>query len=153
MYEVRSATSGAVNTYSGYLGDFNDTLFLSSYFGIAYGEDRGDPVMDTGKTSGWRPFGPVGVEFKLVNWKGRAFSLNAAPLDIGVYIKNKLIDENTEAKVSDIYSPSMFFSISGKTYPVSLLAGYQWDRKTERTTEEDSYFVSIAFDLPVFTIW
>lgn len=129
-----------------------NTLFISSYWGVAYSHDQGDgPISD--ERNGWRPFGPVGLEWKLLTYESTPISINYAPIDIGNYIKHELMDTAyDDAKFSDINSPSVFLSWSLKRYPVAFLMGHQWNMKSDRG-EEDSAFLALTFDLPVFTIF
>lgn len=129
-----------------------DTVFISSFWGLAYSRDFGDDDVGSDPSYGYRPFGPLGVEWKLFSFHGKALSLNYAPLDLGVYIQNELLDETDTASLSDINSPSVFMSLSMKSYPVAWLIGHQWDVKSHRG-EENSAFIAVTFDLPVFTLW
>jgi len=120
-----------------------NTLFLGSYYGIA---------VDTEKVEA-RAFGPVGLEWKLLTYRGNPIGVNIAPIDIGAYITNELQGDDYDAKLEDIKAPSYFLSYSLKNKPISFMLGYQENIKTGIGETDDMFFFSIAFDLPIFTIW
>lgn len=129
----------------------NDSVFLASYFGVSgikmaesASEDRG---------AHYRAFGPVGLEFKLLTYKSRPLTLGIAPIDIGNYVTNELKDEEYDAEFDDIVAPSIFLSYSMSSRPVSLLLGYQKGIKVDDDFETEGPFLSVAFDLPIFTLY
>lgn len=126
------------------------TLFLSSFWGVAWSHDTGDAPISKSQ-DGFRAFGPVGLEWKWFTWDGNAISWNYAPIDIGAYVENELTDSDYSASFSDISSPSLFVSWTARNYPFAVLAGHQWDLKSDRG-EEDSYFLAFTFDLPILTL-
>lgn len=126
------------------------TLFLSSFWGVAWSHDEGDPPISKSQ-DGFRAFGPVGLEWKWFTWDGNAISWNYAPIDIGAYVENELTDSEYSASFSDISSPSLFISWTARNYPFAILAGHQWNLKSDRG-EEDSYFLAFTFDLPILTL-
>ncbi len=120
-------------------------VYISSYYGFAYRNN--DAIkFDNDRTSLFIPFGPVGLEFKLISFRDW-FSIlfNYSPIDLGNYIAKELDDEEYDAKLDDIVTKNIFFSFSLKKYPVALIVG--------RNINEDNDYISIAYDLPIFTLW
>ena len=120
-------------------------IYLSSYYGFAYREK--DAIeFDNDRTSRFIPFGPVGLELKLISFRDW-FSIlfNYSPIDIGNYIAKELDDEEYDAKLDDIVTKNIFFSFSLKKYPIAIIVG--------RNISEDNDYISIAYDLPIVTLW
>ncbi len=143
------AYSSTCNHY--YIFPCSKSIFFSSYYGLSFthmvknaGEER---------KFGNRLFGPVGIELKLLTYRSKSITLNVAPFDIGNYITNELKDSEYNAKFEDIVAPSIFFSYSFSSKPISLLLGYQKDIKVDENTKTEGPFFSIAFDLPIATIY
>lgn len=139
--------------YTGYclvIGCQN-TLFLGSYFGVSVVRLPDENNLE--EKVRIRAFGPVGLEYKIMSIYGSPVTLNFAPIDIGNYVSNELQDIEYTARFSDIIAPSIFLSYSMKDRPFSFLFGYQKDVKVGNLVEENTFFVSFAFDLPIFTIY
>jgi len=142
----------ATTTYSSWTKTCCDnTVFIGSNFGVSI--VKIDQDNDGEKDYEFRAFGPVGLEIKLASYWGRPVSLSYAPLDFGAYITNELRGRDYDAKVEDILSPSIYLSWSAKNRPFSILLGYQRDIRLKSTEKENSYFLSLAFDLPILTLY
>lgn len=128
-----------------------NSFFLSSYYGVSLANVAKEPGED--RELGFRAFGPVGFELKLLTVRSALVSINFAPIDIGNYITNELKDTDYSAKFEDIVAPSVFLSYSFKSKPVSLLLGYQYDIRIDENTETEGVFFSVGFDLPILTIF
>lgn len=100
-----------------------------------------------------RAYGPVGVEFKLTNFRGSPVTVGYAPVDIGNYITAELKGDDYTAKTDDIMSPSVYLSWSMASRPLSLMLGYQRDITLENGIKDDSVFLSVSFDLPIATLY
>ena len=139
--------------YTGYCLVYGcqNTLFLGSYFGASIVKLPDEETLE--EEIQIRAFGPVGLEYKILSVYGRPITVNLAPLDIGNYVSNELQDVEYTARFSDIVAPSIFLSYSMKDRPFSFLAGYQKDVKIGNNIEENTFFISFAFDLPIFTIY
>lgn len=128
-----------------------NTIFIGSYYGVSYANYK----KEMGMEKEWHPraFGPVGIEFKLSSIKSKPISLMYAPFDIGNYVTNELSDQEYSASFSDIVAPSVFLSYTVRGKPISFLLGYQWDMKLAEDFESEGPFISIAYDLPIFTLY
>jgi hypothetical protein len=137
--------------YTGTCKLCTNTLFVGSYFGgsLAYLPD--EETLD--RKIQIRAFGPVGIEYKIMSYYGDPITINFAPLDLGNYISNELRDIEYTARFSDIVAPSIFLSYSFKERPFSVMIGYQKDVKIGNLIEDDTFFLSFAFDLPIYTIY
>ena len=123
-----------------------NTLFIGSFYGLSVvnGEEQGTT---------WRGFGPIGLEWKPFVWGGRPITLNFAPFDIGNYVTSELTGKGYSASLDDIVAPSVFVALSGRETPVALLVGYQHGIRVEEDIEDESWFVALTFDLPIFTLY
>lgn len=137
--------------FSGYCKFCSNTLFVGSYFGGALMHLTNEESME--REYQVRAFGPVGLEYKFMSYYGAPVSLNIAPFDVGNYVSNELRDVEYTARFSDIVAPSIFLSYSFKSRPFSIMAGYQKDVKVGNAIEENTFFLSFAFDLPIYTIF
>ncbi|TNC80242.1 MAG: hypothetical protein C9356_15045 [Oleiphilus sp.] len=141
----------------------DNMVFVSSYFGVAFSYERTTKPEKGEYSNDYRPFGPVGIELKLMQFDELAYLpegsllVNYSPLDIGTYINNELQGDSYEPKLDDIKSPSVFLSYTLNRYPAAFLIGMQEDiplpgPRGEQMKLMKSWFVSLAFDLPVFTL-
>ncbi|TNC79703.1 MAG: hypothetical protein C9356_17975 [Oleiphilus sp.] len=132
-----------------------DMLFVSSYFGLAFSRERTTGPIKGSYGYDYRPFGPVGIELKLLKLRKGSLLINYSPIDIGTYINNELQETSYEAKLDHIKSPSLFFSYTFNAYPAAILVGYQKDITLAEHEDEkmESMFISLAFDLPIFTLY
>ena len=128
-----------------------NSIFLSSYYGISLANVAKDAGED--KELGFRAFGPVGLELKLLTFRSAPVSLNFAPIDLGNYITNELRNSDYSAKFEDILAPSVFLSYSFRTKPISILLGYQSGIKIDEDAETEGAFLSVGFDLPILTVF
>lgn len=128
-----------------------DTLFLSSYYGVSYINLAENSLEE--REWNFRAFGPVGIELKLMTFRSAPLTINLAPIDIGNYITNELKGGEYDAKFEDILAPSIFLAYSSRSKPFSILAGYQKGIKVDDNFETEGPFISIAFDLPIITIY
>lgn len=129
----------------------SDTIFVSSYYGVSYANTSENIGED--KKWNFRAFGPVGIEIKLATFKSSPFTINFAPIDIGNYLTIELKGNDYSAKFEDILAPSIFFAYSLKSKPITFLAGYQRGIKIADNIETQGPFISIVFDLPIFTLY
>lgn len=137
--------------YTGTCYFCQNTLFLGSYFGAALTRLPDEETFD--KELQARAFGPVGLEYKIFSHYGNPITLNFAPIDIGNYISNELRDVDYTARFSDIIAPSVFVSYTFNKRPFSILIGHQKDVRVGNDIEEDTFFISFAIDLPIYTIY
>lgn len=123
-----------------------NSVFLASYFGVAVVDGADSEI-------GYRPFGPVGIEMTVMSFNGAPVGLNYSPIDIGAYVTYELKGEDYDPRVEDITAPSLFLSYSLRNKPVAFMAGYQWGLKSIEGGKENMAFISVAFDLPLFTLF
>jgi hypothetical protein len=127
-------------------------LYVSSFYGGYVGEMASESSPDVTDIQ-TRFFGPVGFELKLATFTKGSLSANYAPIDIGTYVTNELINEEYTASFDDIFAPSYFLSFSLKRAPVAVLVGYQDKIKLTETAETSGPFIGITFDLPIFKLY
>ena len=128
-----------------------NTWFIASYFGVSLVNLPDEDTLERETTL--RAFGPVGIEYKALSIYGAPITVNVSPFDVGNYISNELQDVEYTAKFSDIVAPSVFVTYSMKDRPFSVMLGYQKDVKIGNEIEENTWFLSFGFDLPIFTIY
>ncbi|WOH38964.1 hypothetical protein RI844_07020 [Thalassotalea fonticola] len=127
------------------------TIFLSSYYGISAIYNKEEQFED--REINFRAFGPIGFEFKAISFEDSILSLNIMPLDIGNYITNELKQDDYSAKFDDILAPSVFISYTSKSKPFAVLFGFQDKIKVAEDYETNGIFLSLVFDLPIYTIY
>ena len=129
----------------------HDTYFVSSYYGMSatYADEAGNG----NRRGALRAYGPVGFEWKVASFWGYPVSVGVAPVDLGAYVTNELRGKDYSATLDDIKAPSYYLSIGVKNHPFAVLAGYQEKVSMAAGRKIDIGFISVAFDLPLFTIW
>lgn len=124
----------------------HNTLFIGSFYGLSVVNGQVEGTAS-------RAFGPIGLEWKPFVWRGRPITLNFAPIDIGNYVTSELTGKDYSASLDDVVAPSVFVALSGRSAPVALLLGYQKGIRVEEDIEDESWFLALTFDLPMFTLY
>ncbi len=149
-YAEQRMVKESYTSYCTYYAFCRDNFFIGSYFGVSV-SDVSNPGSDSSH-SHIRAFGPVGLEWKFLTHEYYSLSLDIAPLDIGNYISNEFTGDDYSPKASDVIAPSYFLAISSRKHPFAILIGYQDNVPVGEDEEKSGAFISVSFDLPLFTI-